>query len=160
MWVFTPPCDAGTRARAGRAPDVAARQSCMQRQLLLRRTPPSIPAAAAAHVGHTPHPACGELVDWVLEASGYMHPALRVVDAAPCGGGRGLVTAEALDEEAVTGMPMLLVPEDLVLSSEVARCARDCEPQHARGVVGPACMRDCGLQHARGVASPNMRAGL
>ncbi|KAG1677337.1 hypothetical protein FOA52_010716 [Chlamydomonas sp. UWO 241] len=76
---------------------------------------------------------CDPLVDWVLAASGYMHPSMRVVEEAPCGGGRGLIMTEDLDLEAVTGMPMLLVPEDLLLTSEVARhgFASHYEPQGA-----------------------------
>lgn len=63
------------------------------------------------------------LIEWVQESGGYLHSSLSIVEDAPCGGGRGIVcTGAPLDMEQVQGTPMLLLPEDLVLSTEVARC--------------------------------------
>ena len=50
-----------------------------------------------------------------------MHPDLVVVEQAPCGGGRGIICTRDVSAEDITGMPMLLVPEDLLLTAEVAR---------------------------------------
>lgn len=54
-------------------------------------------------------------------AGGFMHPDLVVVEQAPCGGGRGIICTRDVSAEDITGMPMLLVPEDLLLTAEVAR---------------------------------------
>ncbi|GAX75519.1 hypothetical protein CEUSTIGMA_g2962.t1 [Chlamydomonas eustigma] len=61
------------------------------------------------------------LCDWVLESGGYMHPSLAVTESAPCGGGRGLLCKHDVKGDDIVGMPMLLVPEDIILTSEVAR---------------------------------------
>ena len=66
--------------------------------------------------------AVDRLVEWVQGSGGYLHPSLGVVEEAPCGGGRGVVCLGpplAIDE--VQGMPMILLPEDLLLTAQVAR---------------------------------------
>jgi hypothetical protein len=67
----------------------------------------------------TPCTKGARLRDWLLEAGGYVHESLLVVEDAPCGGGRGVVAAQALSVEG--GAPLILLPEDLCLTSEVAR---------------------------------------
>mmetsp|Transcript_4287 Transcript_4287/g.9311 ORF Transcript_4287/g.9311 Transcript_4287/m.9311 type:complete len:378 (+) Transcript_4287:138-1271(+) len=62
-----------------------------------------------------------ELSDWLNESGGFVHPALAVVEQAPCGGGRGVICTVDQSEEDVAGMPLVLVPEELLLTSEVAR---------------------------------------
>ena len=82
-----------------------------------RRTPSS---ALCCHASASSSTAIAALIDWVEESGGLLHPSLQVVDHAPCGS-RGIVCLRDQSEEEVSGAPMLLVPEDLLLTSEVAR---------------------------------------
>ena len=49
-----------------------------------------------------------------------VHPSIELVDVAGCGA-RGLVINQSLDLDSITGVPLILLPEDLVISSDVAR---------------------------------------
>ena len=52
------------------------------------------------------------LVAWVEAEGGFLHPSIQPVEAAPCGGGRGLVCTEGdLGLEEVQGTPLILLPE-------------------------------------------------
>ena len=59
------------------------------------------------------------LQDWILKNDGHIHPALQVVQNAPCGGGRGVVTTEDISAEDAANMPLILVPDALYLTSQV-----------------------------------------
>jgi len=61
------------------------------------------------------------LVDWVLENGGHIHQRLEVVENAPCGGGRGIVSTMDISAEDAGSMPLILVPDALYLTSQVAR---------------------------------------
>lgn len=61
------------------------------------------------------------LREWVLENEGHIHPGLAVVENAPCCGGRGLVATEAISAEDTANTPLVLVPDALYLTSQVAR---------------------------------------
>ncbi len=63
---------------------------------------------------------CAVLREWVEQLGGSVHPAVSVVDPAPSGS-RGLVVIEPMTLDDVEDFPLLLVPEDCVMSSEVAR---------------------------------------
>ncbi len=59
------------------------------------------------------------LVDWVERAGGWLHPALRVVENAPCGC-RGIVAVEAIPLEEVEDQPLVVVPEQLYMTHDDA----------------------------------------
>eukprot|EP00798_Chlamydomonas_sp_ICE-L_P031187 gene31187-6332_t len=62
-----------------------------------------------------------KLQDWVLDSGGYVHEALELTETSPCGGGRGMVAVKELDLESATGAPLILVPDELTMSTAVAR---------------------------------------
>ena len=60
------------------------------------------------------------LVDWIYQNGGIVQPRLAVVENAPSGS-RGVVCLEDMDEEYLQASPMILVPEAIYLTSQVAR---------------------------------------
>ena len=69
----------------------------------------------------------GQLVEWVLEFGGHVHPGLVVVENAPCGGGRGIVSTGEITAEDAANMPLILVPDELYLTAQVhQRCPATC----------------------------------
>jgi len=103
------------RLQRAHSPQVARRQAC--------------PAAS----GNTPTPPlvvdgvqyilseAGERLKlWIIENGGIVHPSLAVVENAPTGS-RGVICTEALDVDEISKNPLLLVPEYLYMTSQVAR---------------------------------------
>lgn len=62
--------------------------------------------------------ALSDLSTWLQARGGFCHPALRLVDAAPSSGVRGIIAAaEVTLTELEASGPLLVVPERLVLGS-------------------------------------------
>ena len=102
-------------------------RSCRRRTKAQSSVSPSVTEVLIDGKSFQACPQGARLRDWLLEAGGYVHESLLVVQQAPCGGGRGVVAARELGAEAVEGgAPLVLLPEDLVLTSEVARCVAQC----------------------------------
>mmetsp|Transcript_12367 Transcript_12367/g.25987 ORF Transcript_12367/g.25987 Transcript_12367/m.25987 type:complete len:337 (-) Transcript_12367:219-1229(-) len=57
---------------------------------------------------------------WIIENGGVVHPGLAVVENAPSGS-RGVICTESLDVDEIDNNPLLLVPEFLYMTSQVAR---------------------------------------
>mmetsp|Transcript_37754 Transcript_37754/g.52427 ORF Transcript_37754/g.52427 Transcript_37754/m.52427 type:complete len:347 (-) Transcript_37754:140-1180(-) len=57
---------------------------------------------------------------WVIGNGGVIHEGLKVVENAPCGE-RGVVCTETMTSADVEASPLVLVPESLYLTSQVAR---------------------------------------
>eukprot|EP00959_Pyramimonas_sp_CCMP1952_P238858 4991577-Pyramimonas_sp.AAC.1 len=57
---------------------------------------------------------------WILENGGVVHPSLVVVNNAPSGS-RGVICTEAVGVDEIDRSPLLLVPEFLYMTSQVAR---------------------------------------
>mmetsp|Transcript_1208 Transcript_1208/g.2885 ORF Transcript_1208/g.2885 Transcript_1208/m.2885 type:complete len:353 (-) Transcript_1208:17-1075(-) len=95
------------RLRAARAPPRRARQF--------------VAVQAASDLGFVDSAVGAALLDWVLDNEGHVHPGLRVVEDAPCGGGRGVIATEAISAEDSANVPLLLVPDALYMTSQVAR---------------------------------------
>lgn len=92
------------RLRAARAPPRRARQF--------------VAVQAASDLGFVDSAVGAALLDWVLDNEGHVHPGLRVVEDAPCGGGRGVIATEAISAEDSANVPLLLVPDALYMTSQ------------------------------------------
>ena len=101
-------------------------------------------------VGGTEFSLCplGEaLQDWILENDGHIHPALHVVQNAPCGGGRGVITTEDISAEDAANMPLILVPDALYLTSQVQLNCLYLYPMRPMSIAPiPLCQYRC-LSH-------------
>lgn len=118
-------CSAPAQLAGIRLPTQAKSQAVGSRRLggtaLYRsRSPLLATAGFSAELAPTPLAADLLLRSWVEAHGGFVHPALRLVDSAPCGV-RGVVTTTPLTQAEAEEGPLIVVPERLYLTSELAR---------------------------------------
>ncbi|KAI8464964.1 MAG: hypothetical protein J3K34DRAFT_461663 [Monoraphidium minutum] len=97
-----------------RGPPALMLQASRRGRCPAHRARAASPAGAAAGGAEQP------LREWLAREGGLLHPALRLVDDAPCGS-RGVVAAQAvsLDDLEAAG-PLVVVPKDLHLENTTA----------------------------------------
>ncbi|KAL0023407.1 hypothetical protein WJX79_006595 [Trebouxia sp. C0005] len=90
---------------------------------------PRLPCRTPSYHGHTGNNTFAikattgsveQLRDWIEEHGGYVHPHITL-SSSPSFSCRGVVTTEDIDEELVSREPLLLVPEELSISTILAK---------------------------------------
>jgi hypothetical protein len=114
-----------------------ARAAPPQMQATGRCTPRPLKAYAQAEVTLTRVTHEEVLLrSWIERHGGFLHPALRLVDPAPCGA-RGVVIEQALSADEAEESPLIVVPERLYMTSTAARRQLGAGPAPARRSLLP-----------------------